>query len=98
MSKRRCNHGGGQLWRPSDGPPRPRFVISVRQVEKNGRANLDVRDAWCGEVLDIETAECVHKTRPQLSELDAKVVAGLLVEEQLRIADCGLRIEKKRTA
>ena len=98
MSKRRCNHGGGQLWRPGDGPPRPRFVISTRQVERAGRANLPVYDQWVGEVLDLETAECVHKTRPLPSELDAKVVAGLWIHEQLRIADCGLRIEKKRPA
>ena len=98
MSKRRCNHGGGQLWRPSDGPPRPRFVISVRQVEREGRANLKVHDRHVAEVLDTETGLVVHATEPQADPLDAKVIAGLWVEEQLRIADCGLRIEKKRPA
>ena len=96
-SKRRSNHGGGQLY-PDVVIERPRFVISVRQVEREGRANLKVHDRHVAEVLDTESGLVVHTTGPQADAMDAKVIAGLWVDEQLRIADCGLRIEKKRPA
>jgi len=96
-SKRRSNHGGGQLY-PDVVIERPRFVISVRQVEREGRANLKVHDRHVAEVLDAESGLVVHTTGPQADAMDAKVIAGLWVDEQLRIADCGLRIEKKRPA
>lgn len=70
MSRRRCNHGGGQLW-PGGRAARPRFTITAWQVDG---------DAWVGAVLNATTAALVHETEPQPQELDARVLAGLWLE------------------
>jgi len=76
-SKRRYNHGGGQIWRIGERPAPPRFVVSVAQV------------AWEATVTDTESGEIVHTTERHPRELDAKVAAGLWIHDQCEVRNAG---------